>query len=220
MFVNVSLSFTASSCTSTPCIDELTSNLKYLLKHALHYDVILVCENETIKAHKSILSCRSRMFEAMFRNDTKEAREGKVVIHDTPFRIFEKVIHYIYTTEITFEDIDSAFKIYSEADKYIIPSLKLRCQMFFKTYLCTSCSRSEYGSKVSDALRILSLADEHLDIPLQCWIENYLADSVLLMTPEWKMFAETNTDVALKIYFRFLKKVKFGKTNFFEVSNH
>ena len=218
---NIFVFFSASSTsyTSAPCTNDLINDFQYLLKHAPHHDVVLECENESIKAHKSVLSCRSKVFEAMFRSHTKEAREGKVVIRDTSLCIFQKIIHYIYTAEINFEDVNFACQIYIEADKYMIASLKERCQIFFNTYLCASCHRSELGSRVSDACRILCLADDHSDTALQCCMANYLADSVLLVTPEWKAFAENNTDIAIEVYFKFLKKVNFGKSKFFKTFN-
>lgn len=180
----------------------------------MHHDVILECENKTIKAHKSVLACRSGVFEGMFRSDTKEALEGKVVIRDTPFRIFEKVIRYIYTTEIKFEDLDFACEVYAEADKYFITPLKERCKIFFKAYLCATCPRDELSNRVTDACRLLCLAYKHADISLQHWVEDYLADSALLVTPEWTNFAGSNHDVAIKVYFKLLKNVEKGISSF------
>lgn len=210
----LSITATASSATPLPCTDDLTTDLEYLLRHALHHDVILECENGIIKAHRSVLACRSGVFEGMFRSDTKEALEGKVVIRGTPFRIFEKIIRYIYTTEIKFEDLDFACDVYAEADKYCIIPLKERCKIFFKSYLCASCPRDELGSRVADACKILFIAYKHADISLQQWIEDYLADSALLATPEWNNFAENNHDVAIQVYFKLLKNVKKGKSSF------
>lgn len=180
----------------------------------MHHDVILECENKVIKAHKSVLSCRSPVFEGMFRSDTKEALEGKVIIRDTPFHIFEKIIRYIYTTEINFEDIEFACNVYAEADKYCIIPLKERCIIFLMAYLSAPCPRDKLGGRVLDACTILCLAYKHADIDLQRRVEDYLSDSPLLVTPEWNNFAVNNPDVALGVYFKLLKNVKKGKSSF------
>ena len=80
---------------------EMKAALDDLLESGLHSDVTLVVDGKDYKAHKNILSIRSRVFKAMFRyKNTKEEQEGRVVIEDVPKEEFEAFLKYLYLCEI------------------------------------------------------------------------------------------------------------------------
>lgn len=55
--------------------------------------------NQSIPAHRAILSARSTYFEAMFKGNMRESYESEIVI-DASRSIFYKLLQFIYTNEV------------------------------------------------------------------------------------------------------------------------
>lgn len=92
-------------------------------------DVVLKIKEDTISAHKAILSARSSVFAAMFENDMEEKKTGVVNISDCDVEPFNVFLHYIYTGEAEFSKCD-VFHLYKIADKYGVPELMMMCLDF------------------------------------------------------------------------------------------
>ena len=60
-------------------------------------DFTIVVENKHKPVHKVLLAARSPVFAAMFsQKDSKEVREGKVVIPDFSFKAFKVFLAFVY----------------------------------------------------------------------------------------------------------------------------
>jgi speckle-type POZ protein len=102
---------------------QLSQDLAGLLDDDTFADVNIICDNKTIRCHKSILSARSSVFQAMFHHDMKENKNGEVIISDLDFSTVNDMVRYIYSGRV--EDIaNKAAALISAADKYDLKDLK------------------------------------------------------------------------------------------------
>ena len=86
-------------------------------------DVTILCNDKTFECHKVVLSCRSRIFKAMFNLESaNEIKTRKVNINDFEPETIETMLSFLY-----FGKILDAEKITSDllrlADKYDIVGL-------------------------------------------------------------------------------------------------
>ncbi|CAG5101218.1 Similar to spopl: Speckle-type POZ protein-like (Xenopus laevis) [Cotesia congregata] len=106
---------------------QIIEDLKELYNNRESSDVTINIENKQIKAHKVILMARSPVLAAMFTHDMSEKKSNEVFITDISPDIFEKLLQYIYTDEVS--DLDSiAADLLKAADKYQLQSLKKMCE--------------------------------------------------------------------------------------------
>ncbi|GBL85089.1 Speckle-type POZ protein-like B [Araneus ventricosus] len=103
---------------------------KLLLEKSLLADVSLKCGAVSIPAHKSILSARSPVFEAMFSCPMKEAMENEVVIEGIVEPALRAMLRYMYTGKT--EDFTAFLAIYLlfTANKYQIVCLESICSEY------------------------------------------------------------------------------------------
>ena len=73
----------SSTVKNKSATDLATSILAMQNKEKETCDVTLICDNRQFPAHKFVLAARSNVFEAMFRQDMKEASTNEVKIQDT-----------------------------------------------------------------------------------------------------------------------------------------
>ncbi|KAK7177377.1 BTB/POZ domain-containing protein, partial [Paraphaeosphaeria sporulosa] len=95
-------------------------------------DGVIQCEEEQFKIHKLVLCAQSKFFSTAFNGEWKESAEGVVHLKDD-VRVVEAMLHFMYTFD--YEAIGDAenspspmvfnVKVYSIAEKYDIPALKL-----------------------------------------------------------------------------------------------
>ncbi|UYV63478.1 SPOPL [Cordylochernes scorpioides] len=110
------------------CNCGLMKDFGCLLESKELSDVILRAENnKEIHAHKNILSARSSVLAAMFKNEMKEKKENCVDLSHIKFEILEQVIYYIYTDSCP-KLIEMADKILPLANMYDLENLKIQCE--------------------------------------------------------------------------------------------
>jgi len=73
-------------------------------------------------AHRSVLACRSKVFQGMFESDMEESRTGKIMIRDFSGAAFGEFLSFIYTSS-TSKAADGA-ELWSLADLYEVEGLK------------------------------------------------------------------------------------------------
>lgn len=64
--------------------------------NADHSDVTFIVENTKIPAHKTILSARSKYFQALFRGGFAEATQSEIELN-VPLDAFKMILRFIYT---------------------------------------------------------------------------------------------------------------------------
>ena len=63
-------------------------------------DVVLLCQGEEIRVHRSILSARSQVFQAMLQSQMIESTKGEVRIEDADKDVLKEMLSYIYKIEV------------------------------------------------------------------------------------------------------------------------
>eukprot|EP00494_Astrolonche_serrata_P030291 UN30558 len=111
----------------------LVKNMKHLCDNPVFSDIILKVEKEKFHAHRAILATQSPVFKAMFNTDMKEKESGVVEIRDTNPEIFKHFLEYIYTSQLSVDNI-SVGDLVILADKYQVESLTVQCLR----YLCST----------------------------------------------------------------------------------
>merc|ERR1719187_829340 len=128
-------------------------------------DVVLVCDQQEFPAHKAILGARSDYFRAAFRHDMKEKQTGKIEIVDVDKETIEDMLIYIYSGRV--ENLDEkADKLLPAAEKYLIKSLKKKCEQ----NLCHSLT-------ISNCLDYLVDADRYNAMHLKPLIIKFVVDN-------------------------------------------
>ena len=113
-------------------------------------DIKITCGGEVFHCHRSILSVRSPVFEAMFQSDMVENISRTVDIKDIKPEVFKEMLHFIYTGVISTDSVmDEIGKdLLGAANQYQLDLLKNKCE----EKLCSSL-------EVSNSVELLVLAD-------------------------------------------------------------
>ncbi|XP_008547749.2 speckle-type POZ protein B [Microplitis demolitor] len=172
---------------------QMSDDYTELYNTMMGSDVIVkVCLKE-FRAHRSILMARSPVLAAMFSHDMVEKKENKISIPDIAPVVFEKLLKYIYTDEVT--DLDAyAERLIQAADKYQIQSLKDRCQESLSKTLT-----------VENVLSIMTLAKRHSAKPLLEFTNEFMASNIkkVIKTHNFRKFKLSNPSLACGLLEKF-----------------
>lgn len=108
---------------------SLSLDLATLVDDEKFGDVTIQIDGQRFLAYKGILSARSAVFAAMFEHPMQESEENSVTISDIEPEVFEELLRYIYTDELTCLET-MAPRLYQVADKYAIATLKCVCRNY------------------------------------------------------------------------------------------
>ena len=99
-------------------------DFEYLLhKYENSNDVVLKVEGKDLNAHKIILSARSSVFAAMFRQNMTEKEQNIVEIDDVSCDVMTELLRFIYCADVS--NLKTlAIDLLVAADKYDIADLK------------------------------------------------------------------------------------------------
>ncbi|UYV73261.1 SPOPL [Cordylochernes scorpioides] len=157
---------------------RISNDFLFLLESKELSDVVLKADNnQEIHAHKAILSARSSVFAAMFRNDMKENKENTVDLSHIKYEVLVEVVKYIYTGTST-NLPQMAEQILPLAAMYELERLKHLCE-------------KELSARVTidTATKLLILADNHSAQQLKEYIINYIKAETaeILNSNDWNM---------------------------------
>ena len=107
--------------------NTLVRDLNKLLECKQCSDVTFHVDGERFQLHKSILSARSSVLDAMFRTNMEESKLNRVKIVDMKKHIFQAMIRYIYTG-LTDDVENIAEELLVAADKYQLSELKSKSE--------------------------------------------------------------------------------------------
>ncbi|XP_058824699.1 actin-binding protein IPP-like [Topomyia yanbarensis] len=131
---------------STPKMDQqpqewkVSGNVKARLQHLLKTETWTDCHFlvgpesncKLIGAHKLILCISSPVFQAMLRGELADNVET-IHVPDVEPGIFELLLKYIYTDEISAGSVDEAIKLYYAAEKYMLPIVTDHCLAYLQS---------------------------------------------------------------------------------------
>ncbi|GFR13960.1 speckle-type POZ protein-like B [Trichonephila clavata] len=178
---------------------ELSDDFGNLLKVQSFSDVNLKCGDEIVPAHKSILSARSPVFAAMFRNkQMREAIENEVNIVDTDISVLKIMLSYMYTGKTGPLTFSFAMDLLVVADKYQLLGLKKACCDYLKEMVSTN-----------NATKILVLGDM-LAPDLKDFMMDFICNkcgefSVLQKSEHWEKLEKMHSVLAMEVLTTVLK---------------
>ncbi|GBM09730.1 TD and POZ domain-containing protein 2 [Araneus ventricosus] len=167
-------------------------DFKSLYNDGIFSDTEIRTTTKTFPVHKGVLSVRSPVFRSMFSHDMKEKNSGHVDITDFEDDTVHRMLLYIYTDSLEDLQFESASKLYTIADKYQIPALKISCSSFLKENLCPK-----------NACDALVLADLHNDDDLKSSVRDYILRQrkQVFCSEEWKDFMNTHLKLAADLMY-------------------
>jgi len=110
--------------------DTSTADVQFVIK-----DNSTESKQRIYHGHRLILSTRSEVFRAMFRNPMKEANRGTVQIEGVTPEAFSKMLEYTYCSTVSFTTFDEVLAVMRLADQYLIHSLRNYCESVLITHL-------------------------------------------------------------------------------------
>jgi speckle-type POZ protein len=178
--------------------NRITYVLQKLVNEKKYSDSVFIVDNKQFFAHKSILSVRSKVFEAMFANDMIESHSNQYIIDDIESNVFEELLTFIYTgnspkTQTMVE------KLLAAAQKYEILEIKDFCaNIIFKDI------------KNENAIQRLIIADKYNATKLLDKIIAFIAVNfqpiLKISYKEWEKFIVENPKLVTKIFKTMAKK--------------
>ena len=121
-----------------PSDDGLQGDYLKLLQNGNNADVCFSVKGVKIKAHKTILSARSKYFASMFGSRTKENLSGQVEVPDVDPAAFRGLLHFIYGGSAPKNLDNIALDLFVVADKYGLEILKNMCEFHICRNLSTA----------------------------------------------------------------------------------
>ncbi|XP_071731348.1 BTB/POZ domain-containing protein At1g21780-like [Rutidosis leptorrhynchoides] len=108
--------------------ESILQCLSRMLHESINADVTINTGDGTLKAHKSILSASSPVFDSMFSHNLKEKESSTINIHDMSLESCSALLSYLYGT-IKQEDFwKHRLSLLGAANKYAITNLKDLCE--------------------------------------------------------------------------------------------
>ncbi|XP_053324262.1 kelch-like protein 40 [Spea bombifrons] len=115
----------------------LQDGLKDMLDHNKFIDCVLKIKEKEFPCHRLVLAACSPYFRAMFLSDLDESKKKEIDLEDVDPDVMEKILHYIYTSEIEITEANVQ-DIFSVANMFQIPSIFTVCVSFLQKKLCLS----------------------------------------------------------------------------------
>ncbi|GFY66578.1 TD and POZ domain-containing protein 3 [Trichonephila inaurata madagascariensis] len=107
-------------------LSEMAQNMKQLLQDDNFCDVTFKIGSKFFKAHKALLSARSRAFRTIFESPLAMGSE-EIEISDISEETLNEMLYFIYSGEVGYIHLKNAMELYYAADKYELDSLKIIC---------------------------------------------------------------------------------------------
>ncbi|EFA86792.1 hypothetical protein PPL_00597 [Heterostelium album PN500] len=123
-----------SSSSSLSSTKQLSLNFETLVDNPIFSDIKFLVEDKIINAHKCILYSRNQHFKAMITSGMKESTEDIITISDVSYEAFKAIIHYIYTGQLHFHQVD-ILELLSLSDRYLIDDVKHQCTKYLINHI-------------------------------------------------------------------------------------
>ena len=178
--------------TGDDCGKQMNEQIGKLLGNAKFSDVKVTCGKEAFHCHRSILSVRSPVFEAMFESNMRENLSQEVVIRDMRPDVVREMLHFIYngatSTDTVMDEIGK--DLLAAADQYQLDLLKNKCEEKLCSFL-----------EVSNSLELLVLADLHHAFKLRNMALKLVAKNMdtFVNTDVYSDFARHHPDISVEI---------------------
>ena len=113
---------TAEYCT------EMMKGLHIQRKNGHFCDVTLEvgsCDDQALlKAHGNVLCAASPFFYTALNSDMKEKKEGVIRLKESTKSVMKQILEFLYTGHVEVNNEENAYELLTQADYFLIPSLK------------------------------------------------------------------------------------------------
>ena len=93
-----------------------------------------------LKAHRNVLCAASPFFYTALNSDMKEKKEGVIQLKETTKSVMEQILEFLYTGHVEVNNEENAYELLTQADYFLIPSLKaLSGKFIVKTLDVSNC---------------------------------------------------------------------------------
>ena len=161
------------------------------------FDLKIICEGKILECHKSVLCCRSDVFDTMFSNESEmiEAQSREVKINDIQADTMETFLYFLYHDQVKdAKEIDA--KLLRAAHKYNVPELMEVCTEYLKKNLSfENATDVLVSSHLTDQKNLFEIASDFIN-------EN---KGKVVKTIAWEEFKKTNPTMAIDIISSVLK---------------
>ncbi|XP_073837566.1 TD and POZ domain-containing protein 5-like [Musca autumnalis] len=179
-------------------VATITNDFAKILTSNEYSDITLVArDGSEFKAHKLILSVRSEVFAAMFRNNFAESETNRIEIEDMEGEVLREMLNHIYTDrEIPREPRDMAAQLFAAANKYALSNLKKMCE--------TALIKTLDFASVADTLL---LAERHSNDELKSKAIQFAVNNIKTVTEttSWKNLRETEPRLCVDVLEKAIK---------------
>lgn len=187
---------------SLDCSEKIADDFEGLFETMKFSDVLINVQEHAFSAHKSILSARSPVLAAMFDHPTSENLSNQIDIEDIKPEVFKEILRYIYTTRVK-QIQDIACELLVAADKYLLVTLKTKCEKALLQTICTTnCAELLW---LSDRYSLNSLKAKALDFFHQ-------HPSKVLATDSWKTMKKDHPSFCCDILERIIDLIPTPRT--------
>ena len=158
-------------------------------------DIVINCEDKTLKAHKIVLQARSKVFDAMLKSDMAESKTGVINVTGIKSSTLECFLKYLYSATLPKLNVASSKELYEAADRYDVKELKQACSEFLIM-------------KLSDgnACDLLVLADLHHDKDLREEAIDYIVERKIPENDKnWAEFCKVQCNLANEVLNLYIK---------------
>lgn len=172
-------------------VEELSKDLKTMYESGFGSDVTFSVGEETLRAHKAILNCRSPVFAKMFAQDMLENNTNNVIIEDTDYRTFNRFLMFIYSGSLELDDkYETIVSLFAVAHKYQVKSLQKTCILLLTKQLTTE-----------SVWCVLALADLYGDEELKNVVKVFIRENFfdISNSAKWHEVLKTNSKLAIDV---------------------
>merc|ERR1719240_1180286 len=131
----------------------LTDGLQNLFQKRILCDAELVCANDKIPCHKSVLAAKSPQFADVFAKDEPSAQRTEVRLYDSSSEACRLLLAYMYDLDTPYTPSNQQvnLEVLQMADTFGLPHLREVCAAFMAKELSTDtvietiCATQKYG---------------------------------------------------------------------------
>jgi hypothetical protein len=130
---------------------RMAEDLAWAFLNPLHSDITFMVENQTITAHKAILTARSQYFQSLLTGGLAESQANIVTLPDVSYEPFKIVLNYLYTQTFDLDHVGECITdVFMLACKYSLAALRTKIEAIIS-----------YNISVENAASLLLLAESH-----------------------------------------------------------
>ncbi|XP_049962764.1 leucine-zipper-like transcriptional regulator 1 [Schistocerca serialis cubense] len=167
----------------------LVDDMVALMSSGHAADVTIMVDGFWLPAHRAVLTARSTVFAAIFREQVLEVTGGSITAIDMSHEVLGQLLQFMYSDEAPLLECVAA-ELLAVADKYCVSLLKQQCEQ-----------QMIFGLTVDNAADSAVLAFEHMCPKLKAAAINFISSHYkeVMATEGWTNALRHHTEVSVEI---------------------